>query len=61
MTQITASAEQNTAIKMTEVASQTRTDSVKDAGRVHIGGGFMRFDATKDAGRVHVGGGFMRF
>jgi hypothetical protein len=32
--------------------------STKDAGRVHGGGGMMRF---KDAGRVHVGGGMMRF
>jgi hypothetical protein len=37
------------------------TASTKDSGRVHIGGGMMRFDTTKDAGRVHVGGGMMRF
>jgi hypothetical protein len=36
-------------------------NSTKDAGRVHIGGGMMRFHSTKDAGRVHVGGGMMRF
>jgi hypothetical protein len=36
-------------------------DAIKDAGRVHVGGGMMRFDDTKDAGRVHVGGGMMRF
>jgi hypothetical protein len=60
MSQITTSVE-NVAIKTTEVASTTRIDSVKDAGRVHIGGGCMRFDTTKDAGRVHVGGGCMRF
>jgi hypothetical protein len=35
--------------------------ATKDAGRVHVGGGMMRFDSTKDAGRVHVGGGMMRF
>jgi hypothetical protein len=39
----------------------TARDSTKDAGRVHIGGGMMRFHTTKDAGRVHVGGGMMRF
>jgi len=36
-------------------------ESTKDAGRVHIGGGMMRFHSTKDAGRVHIGGGMMRF
>jgi hypothetical protein len=41
----------------TVVSSQ----STKDAGRVHIGGGMMRFHSTKDAGRVHIGGGMMRF
>lgn len=36
--------------------------STKDTGKVHVGGGFMRFAAsTKDEGKVHVGGGFMRF
>jgi hypothetical protein len=35
--------------------------STKDAGRVHIGAGMMRFHATKDAGRVHIGAGMMRF
>jgi hypothetical protein len=39
----------------------TRAASTKDAGRVHIGGGMMRFDTTKDSGRVHIGGGMMRF
>ena len=38
-----------------------KSDATKDAGRVHIGGGMMRFDATKDTGRVHIGGGMMRF
>ena len=38
--------------------------ATKDAGRVHVGGGCMRFANTKsvqDAGKVHVGGGCMRF
>lgn len=39
----------------------TPAGSTKDAGRVHIGGGMMRFDTTRDSGRVHVGGGMMRF
>jgi hypothetical protein len=34
--------------------------SVKDSGKVHIGGGMMRFD-VKDSGKVHIGGGMMRF
>ena len=43
-------------------------DSVKDAGRVHIGGGAIHYgdatparDATKDSGRVHIGGGAICF
>ncbi len=48
-----------TMVATTLVVSAAR-ESTKDAGRVHIGGGMMRFD-TKDAGRVHVGGGMMRF
>ena len=43
----------------TVVTTSTARDT-KDSGRVHIGGGLMRFD-TRDAGRVHVGGGLMRF
>lgn len=42
----------------------TSSASTKDAGRVHVGGGMMRFaksSSTVDAGRVHVGGGMMRF
>jgi hypothetical protein len=42
--------------------------STNDSGRVHVGGGLMRFASTKstatkthDAGKVHVGGGLMRF
>ncbi len=41
--------------------------STKDSGRVHVGGGLMRFAAaqpnakTRDVGKVHVGGGLMRF
>ncbi len=64
MSQITTSVEATVAVVQADVSSSatvsTRTD-VKDAGRVHVGGGMMRFDATKDAGRVHVGGGMMRF
>jgi hypothetical protein len=44
-----------------ETVAATVRASTKDAGRVHIGGGMMRFGTTKDAGRVHVGGGMMRF
>jgi hypothetical protein len=43
----------------TTIVASTARDT-KDSGRVHIGGGMMRFD-TRDAGRVHVGGGMMRF
>ena len=60
MSQITTATEINVAIKTTEVA-QTRSDSVKDAGRVRVGAGCMRFETTKDAGRVRVGAGCMRF
>lgn len=35
--------------------------ATKDAGRVHVGGGNIRFAATKDAGKVTVGGGNIRF
>ncbi len=38
-----------------------RRDSTKDAGRVRVGMGMMRFGSTKDAGRVRVGMGMMRF
>jgi hypothetical protein len=34
--------------------------SVKDAGKVRIGGGMIRFD-VKDTGKVRIGGGMMRF
>jgi hypothetical protein len=44
-----------------KINMDTVRSSTKDAGRVHIGGGMMRFDTTNDAGRVHVGGGMMRF
>ncbi len=52
---------------MTKPASSTKivqkpvatSKDTKDSGRVHIGGGMMRF--TKDSGRVHIGGGMMRF
>lgn len=42
------------------VATTSAARDTKDSGRVHIGGGMMRFD-TRDAGRVHIGGGMMRF
>ena len=52
----------------TKIENTVARDATKDAGRVHIGGGYMHFgdvaavrDVTKDAGRVHVGGGYMRF
>ncbi len=36
--------------------------STKDAGRVKIGGGAIRYAAnTKDAGRVKIGGGAIRY
>lgn len=44
-----------------KMVAVTARDSTKDAGRVHIGGGMMRFHSTKDAGCVHIGGGMMRF
>ena len=50
-------------VKTTTVAtkpSQTAT-STKDAGKVHVGGGCMRFTSVIDTGKVHVGGGCMRF
>ena len=34
--------------------------SIKDSGKVHIGGAMMRFD-VKDSGKVHIGGAMMRF
>ncbi len=36
--------------------------ATKDAGRVHVGGGNIRFAAkVRDAGKVTVGGGNIRF
>ena len=65
MSQITASVEAVVEVAQADVSSQatvsTRSDSVKDAGRVRVGAGMMRFDTTKDAGRVRVGAGMMRF
>lgn len=54
------SQKKETTIKtQTTKATQGQT---KDSGRVHIGGGLMRFaKQVKDAGRVHIGGGLMRF
>jgi hypothetical protein len=51
----------NTMTGAAKPEASTKTEATKDAGRVHIGGGMMRFDTTKDAGRVHIGGGMMRF
>ena len=51
----------NPAPSTAKTIAATARQSTKDAGRVHIGGGMMRFHSTKDAGRVHVGGGMMRF
>ena len=45
----------------------TTPDAVKDAGRVRIGNGMLRFtttkasDAVRDSGRVRVGNGMLRF
>ncbi len=36
-------------------------DSIKDAGRVHVGGVMIRFNNVRDTGRVHVGGVMMKF
>ena len=35
--------------------------SIKDTGRVKVGGTAIRFTATRDAGRVKVGGTAIRF
>jgi hypothetical protein len=51
----------STSSRTGEAVATAARASTKDAGRVHIGGGMMRFDTTKDTGRVHVGGGMMRF
>jgi hypothetical protein len=51
----------NSAPSTAKAIAATARQGTKDAGRVHIGGGMMRFHSTKDAGRVHVGGGMMRF
>ncbi len=46
-------------VALTAPTKPNSSASTKDSGRVHIGGGMMRF--TKDTGRVHIGGGMMRF
>ena len=46
-----------TAAKPTQVSAP----STKDTGKVHVGGGCMRFASVVDTGKVHVGGGCMRF
>lgn len=48
------------ATKTTQVAAS----SVKDSGKVRIGGGMIHFQAAasvKDSGRVRIGGGMIRF
>ena len=50
--------------KATLAKQEQQTTSTKDAGRVRIGAGLLRFTAdpaTKNAGRVHLGAGLMRF
>ncbi len=53
--------------KTVKTAPAKPAPSTTDTGRVHVGGGMMRFTVTAtakkthDAGRVHVGGGMMRF
>lgn len=44
------------AVKPTAVPAST-----KDSGKVHVGGGAIRFSATTDSGKVHLGGGAIRF
>ena len=51
---------QNIASQATPAAPATRT-TVKDSGRVHVGGQMIRFASVRDAGRVHVGGQMIRF
>jgi hypothetical protein len=49
-------------IKSAPAAKPTATPaSTKDSGKVHVGGGMIRFSSTKDTGKVHVGGGMIRF
>ncbi len=61
-----AAAAQDEAVRPVEVAGKT-PESVKDAGRVRIGAGMLRFtagnavDGVKDAGRVRIGAGMLRF
>jgi len=61
-----ATAAQAEAVRPIEMTGKT-PDTVKDAGRVRVGGGMLRFtpgktlDAVKDTGRVRVGGGMLRF
>lgn len=44
--------------KIVQKPAETSKDT-KDAGRVRMGAGMMRF--TKDSGRVRFGAGMMRF
>ena len=61
-----AAVAQAAAVWPIEVVGKT-PDSVKDAGRVRVGAGMLRFtagnaiDAVKDTGRVRIGAGMLRF
>jgi hypothetical protein len=58
--QVDSTIRTNPAVSRIAATLATTARDTKDSGRVHIGGGMMRFD-TRDSGRVHVGGGMMRF
>ena len=56
-----------TASAETKIENTVARDATKDAGRVRIGAGYIRFSdtatgrgVTKDAGRVHIGAGYLR-
>lgn len=57
---------QAAAVRPVTVTGRT-PEAVKDAGRVRIGAGMLRFtagntaDAVKDNGRVRIGAGMLRF
>lgn len=53
------SKETTTATKSASAEAKKAVAATKDAGRVKLGGGLLRF--TKDAGRVKLGGGLLRF
>ena len=48
----------------TDTTKNSTPVNTKDSGRVHVGGGMMRYATpanSKDSGRVHVGGGMMHY